>query len=218
MFNLAYGMVRLVAIVRKIEYTSTKITYTLEDHTGRVEAHYWLDDESGKQPKVTQNAYATILGSLRKVGDQNVVIIYHAEEVLKINEVTTHLLEVLFCRFKAEQYSKAGGAALVKGVSSGFGEMSVANAYSHVGGGQPMDTNEQAGPLASHGMTGKNSLIFQAIEAGNLTNNLTGITRQELYDKFPKIQHSEMDDILEFLIHEGHTYSTVSCDHFKTVD
>lgn len=212
MFNFTYGMVSLVAIVRKIEYTSTKITYTVEDHTGRMEAHYWIDEDSAKQPKVTQNAYAQILGSLRKVGDQNVVIIYDAEEVEKINEVTTHLLEILFCRFKAEQFTKTGGT-LVKELAGMSSQNGDAN-----GTVQPMDTTDQGGAVNPHGLQGKNALIYDVIAANNHLNKNSGISRTELYEKFPKIPANDIDTILEFLSNEGHTYSTVTSDHFRTVD
>lgn len=210
MFNLSYSLVCLVAIVRKVEYSSTKATYTIEDHTGRIEAHYWLDDEGGKQPKVTQNAYARIIGGLRKAGDQNVVIIYHAEEVEKINEVTTHLLEILFSRFKAEQFSKGG--AVLKGMSYGSDGLSSQNGNGNV----PMETMDTT--AAPHGMTGMNALIYQAISANNMGNKGAGISREDLYEKYPKFPKTEIDNILQYLVQEGHTYSTVSIDNFKTVE
>ncbi|XP_063704050.1 uncharacterized protein LOC134833607 [Culicoides brevitarsis] len=216
MFNFSYAMVSLVAIVRKIDYTSTKITYTLEDHTGRIEAHYWLDDENSKHPKMTQNAYAHVVGSLRKVSDQNVIIVYNAEEVEKINEVTTHLLEVLFTRFKAEKFSQPGGA-VTKINSGGLGAFTNGGTNG-VSTHQPMETSQSGGGQAAHGMSGKNALILQHISINNGANGGAGITRDELYAKFPKIPKSEVDDVISVLVDEGHIYSTVSSDNFQTVE
>lgn len=209
MFNFAYALVSLVVIVRKIEYTSTKITCTIEDHTGRMEAHFWLDDEGGKAPKITQNAYARIIGTSRKVGDQNVIVIYHAEEVENINEVTTHRLEILFARFKAEQLSKGGG--LMKDTGSKLGGMSSTSGNTN----EPMETNAAT---TYHGLAGKDNLIYQAISVNSMANNGSGFSRTELYATFPKLPNIEVDNSIDYLIQEGHIYSTVSSDNFKTVE
>uniref|UniRef100_A0A336M0F2 CSON006869 protein n=1 Tax=Culicoides sonorensis TaxID=179676 RepID=A0A336M0F2_CULSO len=209
MFDLSYSMVNLVAIVRKIDYTSTKITYTLEDHTGRIEAYYWLEDENSQQPKVTTNAYARVIGSLRNNAENKTIIIYHAEEVEKINDRTTHLLEVLFCRFKAEQFAK-GGVLPRNGQS-----MTAALGGGSSSAGAPMETTDD---IAPNGLSGKNLLILQVVKNYDGPDQDNGISRQEVYEKVPKIPKTEVDAILEYMMSEGFIYSTICADNFKSVE
>lgn len=213
MFNFSYAMVSLAAIIRKIDYTSTKITYTIEDHTGRMEAHYWLEDEGSPQPKITQNAYAKIVGALRKSGDQNVIIVYNAQEIEDPNELVTHMLETLYCRFKGENLSKGGG--LTTGMSAGLGGMTL-NHGNH--NGTHMEMEDVKPMVASNGLTGKHAVMVEAINAANSTNGDSGISRQQVFAKFPKIPRDEVNQILDYLSNEGFIYSTINADHFKTVE
>ncbi|KAG4068745.1 hypothetical protein HA402_002436 [Bradysia odoriphaga] len=94
LYDMVFGTVQLVAIVRKIDFTSTKITYILEDHTGKIEAHTWLEEGD------------TIFGSVRNQGGTKTLIVFRIESVKSPNEVTTHLLEVLNARYSAEHYAR----------------------------------------------------------------------------------------------------------------
>lgn len=98
----------MVGIVRNIEHSSTKITYKIEDHTGQIDAYLWLEEEARKQkiPQVMLNNYLRVHGSIRVSGGVKSVMIFNMTPVKSANEVTTHLLEVLTARYKAEKYSK----------------------------------------------------------------------------------------------------------------
>lgn len=98
----------MIGIVRNIDNSSTKITYTIEDHTGQIDAYLWLEEEARKQkiPQVMQNNYLRVHGSIRMSGGVKSIMIFNMATVTSPNEVTTHLLEVLTARYKAEKYSK----------------------------------------------------------------------------------------------------------------
>lgn len=98
----------MLGIVRDIDHSSTKITYKIEDHTGQIDAYLWLEEESRKQkvPQVMLNNYLRVHGSIRITAGVKSVMIFNMAPVKSANEVTTHLLEVLTARYKAEKYSK----------------------------------------------------------------------------------------------------------------
>lgn len=209
MFGLNYTVITVVAIIRKIDYTSTKITYTLEDHTGKIDAHFWLEEENAKQPALTQNAYARVIGALRTAGDNKVIIIYHAEEITKIGDVSTHLLEILFSRFQAEAFQKKGV------VKPSFSQL--ANNNETVA----MDTAESKPDLETtnpHLLTGVSLAVYQAIQAYGKEGGTLGLERRVLQNKFSKISAQELETILGHMCTEGMIYSTVDTDHFLTVD
>lgn len=214
MFGLSYSIVSLVAIVRDIQFTSTKIKYRLEDHTGQIEAYFWVEsDTETKAPKVTKNAYARVIGNVRNVAESKGITIYHAEEIENINEVTTHLLEVLYARYKSEALQK-GGSSVVGAMAS----TSIAGAINgNSSTAQPMETDDAAATDgSSYGLTGKNLLVFKAIK--EFGSSESGMHRGQLEAKFPHIPKSEMNVIIEYMSNEGMIYTTIDSDHFLSCD
>jgi len=199
LYDMVFGTVQVVAIVRGIEHSSTKITYVLEDHTGRIEAHTWLEegDQTDKTPHIVVNTYAKLFGSVRNQGGTKTLIIFKIEPVTSPNVVTTHLLEVLNTRFSAEQY-----ATKKKSEVDGDFRMETdrsQNGYNRV----------EQHPL---GLQGKDLAIYQAIQ-----NNRSeaGISFDELRQKFSHIPQTELRNVVENMTQEGMCYTSVDVDHFK---
>ncbi|KAH8269346.1 hypothetical protein KR018_005964, partial [Drosophila ironensis] len=197
MFGMQYAMACVVGIVRNVETSSTKITYTLEDHSGRIDAHYWLEEgDALKAPEVMVNNYVKVYGTTRSQAGQKTLMVFKLLPVLDPNEVCTHLLEALNARYKAEDYQSKGGA------SEGAG---------HSGAGGMGDfTASQSSAIVS-GLDPKQQAVFQAIKS-NVSEE--GISRKELKTKFSHISDSELNNILDFMISEGHIYSSIDADHF----
>lgn len=172
-------MVTFVAIVRNIDHSSTKITYSLEDHTGQVDAHLWLEEGDTMQaPGIVAHMYARVVGSVRNQGGSKAVMIFKIDQVSSPNEVTTHLLEVLNARYKGEEYSKGGGGGGGSEMSGSAGEKPSASS----GGFMETDGNTM-------GLTGKNLAVYKAIKS-HISD--IGISRQELQKKFAHINATEM--------------------------
>lgn len=172
---MSFGMITIVAIVRNIDHSSTKITYTLEDHTGSIDAHLWLEEgDSISSPNVLLNTYARVHGSVRAQGDTKTIMIFKIEPLESLNELTTHLLEVLMTRYKAEDFANNGA-----GQSIGIGGGNNANG---IGGGNHSE------PVQS-GLQGKQLMIYQAVKD---CKEDAGISIQELQKKFSHISQSEL--------------------------
>lgn len=179
MWGISFGMVTMVAIVRGIETSSTKITYNLEDFTGRIDAHYWLEEGTTlNNPDVMEGAYARVYGTVKTTGGKKTVMIFKLHAVNDPNEVNTHILEVLTARYKAEEYAKHGGSAPV-GEGSGLADFSLNK-----------NTDAEGGDIASRlGLDGKHSAVFNAIHA---EASEEGMRRDRLEKKFAHISKNEL--------------------------
>lgn len=177
-------MVSFVAIVRNVEHSSTKITYRLEDHTGQIDAHYWLEEgDSMNAPQVIVNAYARVYGSVRKQGGSKTIMLFRLEPMANLNELTTHLLEVLNARFRSEEASRkdisGGGGGTNIEFTGSFGA-ALAN------GSAGSNSNVGVNP---HGLNPKQLAVFEAIRGDK---SVSGISLQQLLKRFAHISESEM--------------------------
>lgn len=170
LFGMKFGIVSLVAIVRAIDHSSTKITYTLEDQTGRIDAHLWLEEgDSMMSPSLLLNTYARVFGSIRTQGGGKTIMIFKIEPLESLNGLTTHLLEVLNTRFKAEDIANNGVRVSTVKADNGNGVQ-----------------QQQA---VDNGLQGKEKLIFDAVKGYTGEH---GISVQELQGKFSNIAASEL--------------------------
>ncbi|XP_015594399.1 replication factor A protein 2-like [Cephus cinctus] len=183
-----------IGIVRKIQRVTTKITYHIEDETGSIVAHLWLEaDDEKAAPKITENRYARVYGVLRKQGDQPHIMILRIWSLQSMNELTSHLLEVTYIMLKAKKMS---------------GEQQSDSTVP-----QNQNVLETEAKFIS-GMTPEQHTIFQIIHAEN--NSESGISRETIKQRAPINIKAQIDNILEFLACEGHIYTTCTEDQFKT--
>lgn len=219
MWGFEYKMFTTVGVVRNIEHSSTKITYSLQDKTGKItvmiysetqsqllnnfsgqiNAHLWVEEgDSPSSSAIMLNTYARVIGAVRQQGDVKSIMIYKIHPVKSINEVSTHYMEVVNARYQAEEYHKGGtGSSTVK---SSQGKSEAPAAFG--------TQSTQGGPQ------GKDVVVFKAIQQSGETSPERGISRKELYAKFPNFSVGELDKIIDKMSGEGHIYSTLDNDHF----
>lgn len=185
LFGMSFGMVTIVGIVRNVEHSSTKITVTIEDHSGQIDAHLWLEDgDVGNMPSLLLNTYVRIFGSIRNQGGTKALMIFKVEPLSSINELTTHLLEVLNARYMAEDFAKMAGG--------GGGGAYNANSYQSQTNNFNNNMNFGGGATDnSLGLTGKQLMLYKAVK--EFKDDLTGISKQELHKKFNHIPLNELE-------------------------
>lgn len=184
LFGMSFGMVSIVGIVRSVEHSSTKITVTVEDHTGQIDAHLWLEDgDMGNMPSLLLNTYARVFGSIRNQGGKKALMIFKIEPLSSINELTTHLLEVLNARYMAEDFSKSAGGGGSTGITSIY--QSTSDNFNGNSG-----FTAAANDGSNLGLTGKQLMIYKAVKE---YKNEQGISKQELHQKFSHIPISELE-------------------------
>jgi len=197
MYDMSFSMVTCVAIVRSVDTFSTKVTYKLEDSTGTIDAHYWLEDGAELTvPNLMVNNYVKVFGSVRSQGGKKTLMVFKILPVSDPNEVCTHILEVLNSRYRSEEFASKN----IGGDSGGYGNFGI----------------KSSGNAENFmGLEGKQLAVYQAIKNNNTAG---GIHRKELQRKFTHINEQELNSIIEFFISEGHIYSSTDVDHFLTCE
>ncbi|PBC30775.1 replication protein A 32 kDa subunit [Apis cerana] len=185
-------MFTFVGLIRNVEETATKISYDIEDDTGTITALKWLEANKQETDRVAEvNTYVRIVGMLREQNDKRHILILRLLPLQNLNELTNHILEVIYASLKAE--AKLNKNRKLK----------------------KNTTNDVSNEDDLHyGMSSQQSLVYKIIYAQNDTE--CGIERSEIKKKVPKSILSDVDNIIEFLVSEGHIYTTSTDDHFKT--
>lgn len=179
-YGMTFGMASIVGIVRAMEHSSTKITFTLEDYTGQIDAHLWLEEgDMANTPSILLNTYARVHGAVRNQGGTKTLMIFKIEPLATINELTTHLLEVLNARYMADDFAKGNGST--GGTNAMPSYTAPSNDYNS------NNTGTDAG--TDNGLNPKQRLIFDAVRNHKSEQ---GISLQELQKKFNNISSVEV--------------------------
>lgn len=200
MFGMEYKMVSIVAVVRNIEHTTTKITYELEDITGSIPGHYWMEENDTRQINIQMNTYVRAIGSMRSQNDVRSLLIFSIHPLTGgINDVNAHLLEMINARYVAEEIARGGGFP-VKEAANGVTKMDFETSST---------INEELDDIK-----GKDRTILELIRS--YAANDTGCPRSEIIGRFPNFQPREIENMLQSLIDSGHLYTTIDQDHFQS--
>lgn len=201
-------IVSVVARVRNIRLQSTKITYTIQDITGRMRAVLWLDQEAGDDddksiPKVEVNDYIQIYGNVKTNKGKKVLMAFKIMPIIDINVITFHYLHCLRNKVKMEADSKK-----VKNVHNNPTSTNRLPANSMMG----MTDNNMAG----NGLDARQMMVLSLIRASNLDQ---GISKQDMCNSLKtRMALTELESILEWMCGEGHIYSTIDEEHFRATD
>ncbi|XP_076661681.1 replication protein A 32 kDa subunit-like isoform X2 [Halictus rubicundus] len=187
------NIITFIGILRHIEEGTTKETYEIEDETSSITAFRWLESEKTTvAPTLKVNTYVRVYGHLREQNNKKHVLILKMWPLADLNELTNHLLEVTYAMLKSEKLS---------------------NTNHDTSNAMQTDDVMTTDNLIS-GLTKEQTLVFKIIQAENGSEN--GIERHILKSRVSKNMLSTIDDIIDFLTSEGHIYTTLTDDHFKT--
>ncbi|KAK2579272.1 hypothetical protein KPH14_008231 [Odynerus spinipes] len=187
--NLCIRIAEIMGVVRNVEQATTKTTYHIEDETGTITAVKWLEaDKQSAESSVEVNVYVRVHGMIRNHNNVRHILVLSIEPIKDLNELTNHLLEVTYVSLKSKETSKAETKAE---------NMSEVN----------MESSTYMNMDPDH------LVIYNIILAENDSD--CGIERGILKERVPPRLKASTDKILEFLISEGHIYTTRTDDHFK---
>ncbi|CAL7941637.1 unnamed protein product [Xylocopa violacea] len=196
LWDIPARIFKVLAVVRNIEETTTKISYDVEDETGTITAIKWLEaDKRTTDCNMQINTYAHVIGLLREQNDKRHMLILRMWPLEYLNELTNHILEVTYVALKAEAFAKKDKVLGTTGLDVRANEM-------------PKEDSPY------YGMTADQTLVYKIIHAQN--DSESGIEKCDIKAKVPRTVASELDNILDFLVSEGHIYTTSTDDHFKT--
>lgn len=203
--GMEVGMVVICGKVVGIDRAATKTVYQVEDNSGQVEIVQWVDDgTAGTEHNDGDNV--KVVGSLRTQGDKKHVMAFKIITVTSAAEMDAHLLQVVYSKLKMRQLQNT-----ITGQVGGTVTPGLSN--SMMGGGLGVQPATSAGHSFGH----KHYDLVYGIIKGSMEEQ--GVNRDTVNMQVKsKMSKQEMDSALDFLSGEGHIYSTIDEDHFKTTD
>ncbi|NXO78262.1 RFA2 protein, partial [Sitta europaea] len=195
--------VTVVGIVRHAEKAPTNILYKVDDMTAApMDVRQWVDtDEAGGENVVVPpGTYVKVAGHLRSFQNKKSLVAFKIMPLENMNEFTTHILEIVNAHMILRKNLMSASRVPQSFSSAGISDM---GGY---GGG---------GSLPVNGLTAHQSQVLNLIKSCHVPE---GVSLQDLKLQLHSMSMSTIKQAVEFLSSEGHIYSTVDDDHYKSTD
>lgn len=202
--HLKFNQICFIGVIKNVIKRANDITYLIDDMTStnvnvKLQSDEQDDMESEEarpaQSQFMENQYVKVHGVIKSLQGQKVVQAYNIRPVKELNEVTQHMLE---CMNASIHYVTKAGESMDMSTSS----------HAQKGG----TFNNQQSNL---GLTGLNNQIASFVKG---CKNSEGLHLKDICERFGSIPQAKIRDALEFLSTEGHIYTTVDDEHFKSTD
>lgn len=191
-----------VGIIREVQEAATNITYKIDDMTGNfINVKKWLDaddtSDQHRRSECRENTYVRVVGNMKSFNDGQIrsVMAFSMVPITDFDEITFHFLDVIHANL-----------SLKKGLSEDIA-METPNKY----GQQSNDI--YGGGVNDAGLTGQNKIVYNYISSCSAEQ---GISVQELKSKNRNMNEQQLRNCLEWLSNEGHIYSTIDDDHYRS--
>ncbi|XP_021946100.1 replication protein A 32 kDa subunit-B [Folsomia candida] len=224
------AVVTIVGLIVSVEQTTVKISIQIDDQTGVIDCiNYTGADAVEAAAEIpflpTVGNYGRIVGALRSMKGSKYIIIFKFLPIGDLNELTAHLLEVVQLPMKLKKLKETEALKTGVGMMGGLSNSLMANSmmvgtFSGLGGIPGMMGGSGAiGEASSASKSPFNSV--QKMVLNIIQNNTadSGIHKDDIMSNLGgNITPKELEKILDDLGAEGHVYSTVDDDHFKSTD
>jgi len=197
------SMIKVVAIVRKVDETSTKVSYVLDDHTGLLDAVKFLednDDDSEQGSAMAEGQYVRAIGSLRMMQGKPSLLCFKISQLEDPNIITSHILEVIQQRLKFKQ--------LQDKPTNGAGPVPVLDNSS---------IKEQTPVPGAGGSFGgaPHEMVYQAIGS---FKDVAGVSKGMMASALEgKLSSNDIMNAIKHLLEEGLIYSSTDEDHYLVI-
>uniref|UniRef100_A0A8D0BEN2 Replication factor A protein 2 n=1 Tax=Salvator merianae TaxID=96440 RepID=A0A8D0BEN2_SALMN len=195
------SQVMIVGIIRQAEKAPTNILYKVDDMTAApMDVRQWVDtDEAGSENVVVPpGTYVKVAGHLRSFQNKKSLVAFKIRPLEDMNEFTTHLLEIV----NAHMMIKKNMSTSAK-MPQSLGPLGMSN-MSSLGSGLPVS-----------GLTPEQIKVLNLIKS---CPSAEGISLKDLQSQLHTMNLPTLKKAVEFLSCEGHIYSTVDDEHFKSTD
>ncbi|KAL6053286.1 hypothetical protein STEG23_009381 [Scotinomys teguina] len=201
--NVEISQVTIVGIIRHAEKAPTNIVYKIDDMTAApMDVRQWVDtdDASGENTVVPPETYVKVAGHLRSFQNKKSLVAFKIIPLEDMNEFTAHILEVINSHLMLSKVSSQLSA----------GKPSISNP----GMGEPGNFNGN-NFMPANGLTVTQNQVLNLIKA---CPRPEGLNFQDLRNQLQHMPVASIKQAVDFLCNEGHIYSTVDDDHFKSTD
>nr|CAD7600019.1 unnamed protein product [Timema genevievae] len=185
--DLDVHLVTVVGVICSVVADSMKVTYLLDDDTGVISVHNWVDADSDEDSPVAvmESNYYRVYGSLRSQAGKRHVTLFKILPLTDLNELTSHILEVTHCTLKSEQMTTADQTA----AQSSNERSSVANPNNTFLSNSmvPMCTDDNMMSHSINGMTQKQRIVYHIIKSDWLTGWRLALRPRNHRVKYPPL-------------------------------
>jgi len=205
--------VTFVGIIKEVQEAATNISYKVDDNSGEmVSVKKWIDNEEGtaeqyRRSECREDTYVRVIGHMKAFneGQMRSVIAFSVVPIQDFNEISFHLLDVVYTNLM-----------LTKGAASGQaqnGGLQTPQRFNQGNQGGGINDVFSGNGVQDAGLSGTNKLVYN-----HITNCQSdeGISIFDLKAKVRNINDGTLRAALEWLSNEGHIYSTIDDDHYKS--
>lgn len=217
--------VKVVGAIREHNNGSTNITYSIEDGTGLMDMKEWVDAENDNSATLEfrdrmekEGRYVRIIGKITDYEGKKEVVAYSVRPLSSANELTHHMLEVVYSAEKYKKGQQIVGAPNPYGsTNSGFGLdsgslMSNMTPVKQMGG---MGMKNDASQNGSGGSL--NDLVLQYIRNDTGSDGAGADILPFIAQLSAQYSESQIRDVVSEISSEGLIYSTIDENHYTGV-
>ncbi|XP_034561170.1 replication protein A 32 kDa subunit-like [Notolabrus celidotus] len=194
------NQVSVVGIIRGCAPFVTNIQYSVDDMTGPpLQVKQWVNlKDCAPMTRVPPGSYVKVIGSLRSFRGQRMLLAMDIRSIKDLNEITSHMLEVVEAHMKL--CGKAYDVNMNLTASSSSGRVS--------------GNNEEHEGLLPNGFSIVQNQVFNVVRKFSV--QFEGISLNDLKSQLEDISMRNIRRALTFLIDEGHVFTTVDEQHYKS--
>ncbi|KAL2084948.1 hypothetical protein ACEWY4_020466 [Coilia grayii] len=214
------AQVTIVGVIRSVDKSMTNIQYIVDDMTAApMDVKQWVDteDPSVDSTVIPPGTYVKVSGNLRSFQNNRSLVAFRVRPLEDMNEITSHMLEVVHAHMQlskpqAMMCGGGGGAGMgsVPASSMDMGGMSNMGGGGYGGGGY-----SGANSMASNGLSPNQNQVLCLIKS---CPDAQGISIQELKQRLSGMSVTTIRQVVDFLSNEGHIFSTIDEDHYRSTD
>lgn len=209
--QISAHIITIVGFVQAVDHQPTRVTYLIDDLSGKpIEAQFWVaDDASNQAENISVKSYVRVTGALRSLRGKRHIIIFKIQHIADLNELTMHLLEVIHTSMTAALMARQtmmhpDNVPLTHAAGS-------LSAFS----GNTAENTSFGCPYTLQGLNKPQQMVLQCI---NTCKDEHGLTITDIVNKLRSLNQKIILDAIEFLSNEGHIYSTIDDDHYKSTN
>jgi len=175
-------------------------TYQLDDTSGPVTVKHWISNDDGDDNNMAEQqlfevgTYVRVFAQLRSFQKTITLNVLQMRAVTDLNEITTHILECM-------KYKKM---------------MSRSTTSSHTNGTNGFNGNHSSAISSSGPSNGFDTIQNQVWKLVSTTDKPEGMGITEIQATLKGLSSTQIRKALDFLSNEGHIYSTINDEHYRS--
>lgn len=202
--------VKLVGIVTNMVEKVTDVNFSLDDGTGRINTHRWVNDasESNEMANIRNGMYVQVNGQLKGFQGNKQIVAFSVRPVSDFNEIAHHFIECIYIHLYNVKLQNSGDGQpqTSSKVTAPFQNGSL--------GHQAAVPNNLSGHVIDAGSDFDKMVLAVFHEPQNLENE-SGVHVDQIAKQLGVPRDKVMDSI-NYHTDNGNIYSTIDEYHYKS--